>query len=136
MSGWIAQIVPLLYLLSAVLFIVGLKGLTKVRSARRGNAIAALAMLVAVVAALLDMGLVDYRWILAGLVVGGGIGAVAALRVEMTAMPEMVALFNGSGGGASALVALAILWLAIVSRAARSRSRTAPRVWWSRPARS
>jgi proton-translocating NAD(P)+ transhydrogenase subunit beta len=114
MNAWLQQLVPLLYLLSAVLFIVGLKGLTKVRSARRGNAISAVAMLVAVVGTLLDLGLVDYRWILGGLVVGSSIGAVAALRVEMTAMPEMVALFNGSGGGASALVALAILWLDLV----------------------
>ena len=114
MTAWLQQIVPLLYLLSAVLFILGLKGLTKVRSARRGNAIASLAMLIAVVATLLDLGLVDYRWILAGLVVGGAIGAIAALKVEMTAMPEMVALFNGSGGGASMLVALAVLWIEVI----------------------
>ena len=93
-------IVPVLYLLSAVLFILGLKGLTRVRTARRGNAIASLAMLIAIVTTLLDMGLVDYRWIITGLIVGGLIGAIAALKVEMTAMPEMVALFNGFGGGA------------------------------------
>ena len=114
MTAWLQQIVPLLYLLSAVLFILGLKGLTKVRSARRGNAIASLAMLIAVVATLLDLGLIDYRWILAGLVVGGAIGAIAAIKVEMTAMPEMVALFNGSGGGASMLVALAVLWIEVI----------------------
>jgi len=114
MNDWLRQFIPLLYLLSAVLFILGLKGLTKVRSARRGNAIAALAMLLAVVATLLDLGLIDYRWILVGLVVGGTIGAVAAFKVEMTAMPEMVALFNGSGGGASTLVALAIIWLEVI----------------------
>ena len=114
MNELLAQLVPVLYLLSAVLSILGLKGLTKVRSARRGNAIAALAMLIAVVATLVDLGAIDYRWILIGLVVGGAIGAVAALKVEMTAMPEMVALFNGSGGAASALVALAILWFDIV----------------------
>lgn len=114
MSGWLQQLVPLLYLLSAVLFIFGLKGLTKVRSARRGNALAALAMLIAVAATLLDLGVIDYRWILAGLLVGGSVGAIAALRVEMTAMPELVALFNGFGGGASALVAIAILWLRLV----------------------
>ncbi len=107
-------LVAILYLLSAVLFIFGLKGLTRVRTARRGNAIAALAMLVAVVATLLDLGVVSYTWILTGLVIGGGIGLVAALRVQMTAMPEMVALFNGCGGGASALVALAILWLEVI----------------------
>ena len=107
-------IVPVLYLISAVLFILGLKGLTRIRSARRGNAMAALAMLIAIIATLLDMGVVDYRWIIAGCVVGGLIGGVAAMRVQMTAMPEMVALFNGFGGGASALVALSVLWLEVI----------------------
>ena len=111
-------LVPVFYLLSAVLFIFGLKGLTRVRTAQRGNALAALAMLIAVVTTLVDLGLVDYRWIIAGLVVGGLIGAVAALKVEMTGMPEMVALFNGFGGGASALVACSILWLNIIEPAA------------------
>ncbi len=109
-------VVPLLYLFSAVLFIFGLKGLTRVRSARRGNAIASLAMLIAIVTTLLDLGMVDYRWIVTGLVVGGLIGAIAAIKVEMTGMPEMVALFNGFGGGASALVALSILWTDIIER--------------------
>ena len=110
-------LVPVFYLLSAVLFIFGLKGLTKVRTAQRGNALAALAMLIAVVTTLVDLGLVDYRWIIAGLVVGGLIGTIAALKVEMTGMPEMVALFNGFGGGASALVACSILWLRIIQPA-------------------
>ena len=112
-----AIIIPLLYLLSAVLFILGLKGLTRVRSARRGNALASLAMLIAIVATLLDLGLVDYRWIIVGLVVGGLIGMIAALRVQMTGMPEMVALLNGFGGGASALVALSIVWSEIIEPA-------------------
>ncbi|RMH16594.1 MAG: NAD(P)(+) transhydrogenase (Re/Si-specific) subunit beta [Acidobacteria bacterium] len=103
-------VVPLLYLLSAVLFIFGLKGLTRVRSARRGNAIAALAMLIAVAGTLLQQEVIHWRWIVAGLAIGGLIGAVAALKVAMTAMPEMVALFNGSGGAASALVALSQVW--------------------------
>ena len=108
--------VPVLYLLSAVLFILGLKGLTRVRSAQRGNAISALAMLVAVVATLIEMSEdgFDLQWILVGLVVGGLIGAVAAVKVQMTAMPEMVALFNGSGGGAAALVAASIVWSQVV----------------------
>ena len=110
-------LVPVFYLLSAVLFIFGLKGLTKVRTAQRGNALAALAMLIAVVTTLVDLGLVDYRWIIAGLVIGGLIGTVAALKVEMTGMPEMVALFNGFGGGASALVACSIVWLNIIQPA-------------------
>lgn len=110
----IASIVPILYLLSAVLFIVGLKGLTRVRSARRGNAIAAFAMLIAVIGTLLEMGTIHWTWILAGLVVGSLIGGVVALKVEMTSMPEMVAWLNGSGGAASALVALSQLWGKII----------------------
>lgn len=110
MASWVPDLlVPLLYLLSAILFILGLKGMTRVPTARRGAALAATGMLLAVVGTLLEMGVVDYRWILAGLIVGGAIGGVAALKVEMTAMPEMVALFNGCGGGASALVALGLV---------------------------
>ena len=111
-------LVPILYLLSAVVFIFGIKGLTRVRTARRGNLLAASAMLLAVVATLIEMGTVDYRWILAGLVVGGAVGAYAAVKVEMTGMPEMVALFNGCGGGASMLVAISYLWLEVVEVAA------------------
>jgi len=107
-------LVPLLYLISAVTFIFGIKGLTRVRTARRGNLLAASAMLLAVIATLIEMGWVDYRWILAGLVIGGGVGAFAAVKVEMTEMPEMVALFNGCGGGASMLVAISYVWLHIV----------------------
>jgi NAD(P) transhydrogenase subunit beta len=109
-------IIPVLYLLSAILFVVGLKGLTRVRSARRGNAIAALAMFIAIVTTLLDMGLVDYKWIIGGIVIGGLIGGITAVRVQMTAMPELVALFNGFGGSASALVALSILWVEVIEK--------------------
>jgi NAD(P) transhydrogenase subunit beta len=113
--SWVEEVlVPILYLVSAVIFIFGIKGLTRVRAARRGNAMGAGAMLLAVVATLVDLGFIDYRWILGGLVVGGVIGAVAAVKVAMTSMPEMVALFNGAGGGASALVALSILYLEMV----------------------
>jgi len=111
-----STLVPLLYLVSIVLFIFGIKGLTRVRSARRGNMLASSAMLLAIVTTLVDLlGEMSYPWILLGLVVGGFIGAVAAVRVEMTSMPEMVALFNGSGGAASALVALSILWATVVN---------------------
>ncbi len=92
------------YLLAAVLFILGIKGLSSPKTARNGNLIASVGMLIAVVATLLDRQILDYRWILAGLAVGGAIGAFAARTVTMTAMPQMVALFNGSGGGAAALV--------------------------------
>ncbi len=111
-------LVPVFYLLSAVLFIFGLKGLTRVRTAQRGNALAALAMLVAVVTTLVDLGFVDYRWIIAGLVIGSLVGTIAAVKVEMTGMPEMVALFNGFGGGASTLVACSIVWLNVIEPAA------------------
>ena len=104
------SLIALLYLLSAVLFVFGLKGLTRIRSARGGNTLSASAMLIAVIATVLEIGIVDYRWILLGLVVGSAVGVFAALRVQMTQMPEMVALFNGFGGGASAIVALATLW--------------------------
>ena len=96
-----------LYLVSAILFTVGIKRLSQVRTARQGNQLAAVAMLLAVIGTLLELGLVNPLWIVIGLVVGGGIGAWLALRVEMTEMPELVALFNGSGGASSALVALA-----------------------------
>ncbi len=111
-------VVPVLYLLSAVLFIFGLKGLTRVRSAQRGNAIAAFAMLIAVIATLIEMGTFDLQWILVGLVIGSAIGAIAATRVQMTSMPEMVALFNGSGGFASTLVASSFVWFNVIEKEA------------------
>jgi NAD(P) transhydrogenase subunit beta len=108
------SLVPALFLLSTILFITGLKRMTRVRTAASGNQLAATAMLLAVVASLFSLGLIDYRWIIGGVVVGAAIGAVAAVRVEMTSMPEMVALFNGFGGGASTLVALSVFWGQVV----------------------
>ena len=95
-----------LYLVAVVLFIVGLKRMSSPKTARSGNQMAAVGMLIAVVVTLLDQRIVGYTTIVAGLVVGAAVGAVLARRVEMTAMPQLVALFNGLGGGASALVAL------------------------------
>ena len=95
------------YLLSAVLFILGLKQLSSPETARRGNRVAAVGMLLAVVATLLDRQIIDFTWILIGLVAGSLIGAIMARTVKMTAMPQMVAVFNGFGGGASGLVAAA-----------------------------
>ncbi|HSL94898.1 MAG TPA: NAD(P)(+) transhydrogenase (Re/Si-specific) subunit beta [Thermoleophilia bacterium] len=91
------------YIVASILFITGLKMLGRAETAKRGNAVSAVGMLIAVVATLFSGGL-DYTWILVGLVVGSAIGAVAARRVQMTEMPEMVALLNGSGGLASMLV--------------------------------
>ncbi|MAE71583.1 MAG: NAD synthetase [Gemmatimonadetes bacterium] len=98
------------YLVASVLFILGLKRLANIRKSREGNALAAAAMALAMIAALIDIGTVDYTFILAGIVVGSLIGAVAALRVEMTAMPQMVAIFNGMGGGGSLLVGISHFW--------------------------
>ncbi|NOY05422.1 MAG: NAD(P)(+) transhydrogenase (Re/Si-specific) subunit beta [Chlorobi bacterium] len=95
----------LIYLLSAVLFILGLKQLSSPKTARRGNMLAMLGMLLAIAMTLLDKQILDYTYIIIGLVVGSGIGLIAARVVQMTAMPQMVALFNGFGGGASTLVA-------------------------------
>ena len=101
------------YLLSAALFIFGLKKLGHPRTAPFGNQLGALGMLVAVVTTILQMGLGDgIEWVLigSGLVLGSLIGLWMAIRVEMTGMPELVALFNGFGGAASALVALSEIW--------------------------
>jgi len=101
------------YLLSAVLFIMGLKKLGHPRTAPRGNQLGALGMLVAVVVTIASMHLeggAQWALIIAGMAIGSLIGYWMAVRVEMTGMPEMVALFNGFGGAASALVALSETW--------------------------
>jgi len=95
------------YLASAVLFILGLKRLSRPRTAVRGNQFGATGMLIAIVVTLTDNAILGFEWIIAGLVLGTAVGAVLAVRVQMTAMPELVALFNGFGGGASVLVAAA-----------------------------
>jgi NAD(P) transhydrogenase subunit beta len=94
------------YLVAAVLFILGIRGLSHPRTARRGNRLAAVGMGIAVAATLLDNEIETFGLITVGIVVGTVIGAVSARAVRMTAMPQMVALFNGVGGGAVALVAL------------------------------
>ena len=99
------EIVNLVYLLAAALFIFGLKNLGHPRTAVRGNAMGALGMLLAVVVTLISQDIVAWWVVLAGLAVGGAVGGFLAFTVEMTAMPQLVAIFNGFGGGASALVA-------------------------------
>ncbi len=104
----------LVYLAASALFILGIRGLTHPRTAVRGNLMGATGMLLAVAATLLDRqvfgaGPQGVAVILAGVALGGAIGATLALRIAMTAMPEMVALLNAFGGGASALVAGAVL---------------------------
>ena len=95
------------YLVAAVLFIFGIKGMSSPKTAVRGNQLGATGMLVGVICALLDAQVLSYGWIIVGLIIGGGIGAQLARRVQMTQMPEMVAALNGFGGGASLLVASA-----------------------------
>ena len=100
-------LIELTYLLSAVLFVVGLKRLQSPATARAGNALAALAMLVAIVATIIDAEILSWTGILIGMALGGAIGGVAARTVQMTSMPQLVGILNGSGGGASAVVAVA-----------------------------
>ncbi|MBN1590984.1 MAG: NAD(P)(+) transhydrogenase (Re/Si-specific) subunit beta [Pirellulales bacterium] len=97
--------IALAYLISAVLFILGIKGLTHPKTAVRGNLLGAMGMLVAVVVTLVSQEIVGYWMIVLGLAVGATVGGVLAVKIEMTAMPQMVALLNGFGGGASVLVA-------------------------------
>jgi len=101
------DVISIGYLVAAVLFILGLKALGRPRTAPRGNLLGATGMLLAILVTLLDQSIISYGVLVAGLALGGLVGAVLALRVQMTAMPELVALFNGFGGGASVLVASA-----------------------------
>jgi len=95
-----------LYLISASIFIIGLKKLSSPRTARSGNRLSALGMLIAIIATTLKYTDINIEWILVGLIVGATIGSVLARYVEMTAMPQLVALFNAFGGAASGLVAM------------------------------
>ncbi|HKD34333.1 MAG TPA: NAD(P)(+) transhydrogenase (Re/Si-specific) subunit beta [Gaiellaceae bacterium] len=99
----------LLYLIPIVCFILALRFLSNPAHARRGNQIGAFGMIVAVVVTWIKVGSTNWWAIALAMLIGGGSGAVAARRVKMTAMPQMVALFNGVGGGAAALIALAEL---------------------------
>lgn len=101
-----SSIVSICYLIASALFIMGIKNLTKPRTAVLGNQMAAAGMLIATLATLATKGL-TFEWIIAGLVVGTVIGAIMATRVQMTNMPQMVAILNGSGGGASLFIAAA-----------------------------
>ena len=97
------NLINVAYIIAAILFIMGIKMLGSASTAVRGNRISSLGMLLAVVVTLLRSGL-DYQFIILGLIIGGIIGLIAAKRVQMTGMPELVALFNGFGGMASLLV--------------------------------
>jgi NAD(P) transhydrogenase subunit beta len=99
------DLIPVLYIIAFALFIYGLMGLTGPQTAVRGNWIAAAGMVVAIIATLLTPGMGNWLLIILGVVLGTVIGVPSARQVKMTAMPQMVALFNGVGGGAVALIA-------------------------------
>lgn len=113
--------INLSYLAASVLFILGIKGMTKPKTAVRGNQLAAIGMLIAVSAALLHHQIIGFTTIIAGMALGGFIGAVLAKRTAMTSMPELVASLNGIGGGASLGVA-ASTWLTAMSQGAENSS--------------
>lgn len=101
------SLINLAYVISAIFFVYGIKMLGSADTARRGNMISGIGMLIAVVVTLLDRGMLSFTWIIVGLILGALIGGIAAKKVEMTSMPELVALFNGFGGLSSLLVAWA-----------------------------
>lgn len=117
MSEFLPTGIQLTYLVAASLFIIGLKKLGSPATARDGNSLAAVGMLLAVIATLLDRQVLNYQMILLGLAIGSAVGAIAAYKVQMTEMPQMVGLLNGLGGAASALVAVGEFWRLVGSDA-------------------
>lgn len=103
------ELFPYLYLLAACLFIFGIKRLGGVRTARSGNQLAAVGMLIAIVTVIIEAGVLEWWVLVIGLVAGAAVGGFLAVRVQMTQMPELVAFFNGMGGAASTLVALGFM---------------------------
>ena len=110
MSDFLPTGIQLTYLVAASLFILGLKKLGSPATARNGNLVAAVGMLLAIIATLLDQKVLNYEMILVGLAIGSVIGTVIAYKVQMTEMPQMVGLLNGLGGASSALIAVAEFW--------------------------
>ncbi|MDJ0898045.1 MAG: NAD(P)(+) transhydrogenase (Re/Si-specific) subunit beta [Xenococcus sp. MO_188.B8] len=110
MNTYLNTGIELAYLTSAALFILGIKKLGSPATARQGNFLAAGGMLIAIIATLLNQSVLNYELILVGIIAGSLIGAIAAQKVAMTDMPQMVGIFNGVGGAASALVAVGEFW--------------------------
>jgi NAD(P) transhydrogenase subunit beta len=100
-------LIALAYMIASACFVIGLMWLQSPRRARAGNMLSALGMLLAIIATLSVSGIKDYSVIIIGMIIGSALGAVMAYTVKMTAMPQMVGILNGFGGGASALVAAA-----------------------------
>lgn len=103
-------LIKIAYLIASVIFIVGIKMLGKVSTARRGNAWSAVAMLIAILVTLLDKQILSFTEIFVTILAGSLVGAIVAHKAKMTQMPEMVAILNGFGGAASVLVALSEYW--------------------------
>jgi NAD(P) transhydrogenase subunit beta len=99
-------LIKISYLVASTLFIFGIKYLASPKTARKGNLISAIGMLIAIVITLFDKHVLTFEWIIIGLIIGSAIGAILAIKVPMTGMPQMVGLLNGFGGGASMLVAI------------------------------
>ena len=99
-------IIEISYLISSIFFIFGIKMLSSPKTARKGNFISAIGMLMAIIVTLLDKHILTYEWIIIGVLVGSIIGGLMAFKTPMTGMPQMVGVLNGFGGGASTLVAL------------------------------
>src|SRR3954465_6466744 len=106
------NILTVFYLIASVTFIIGLKMLSNPATARRGNLIAATGMAIAIIGTIFlykdeeGNNLHNYGWIFSGIIIGGIIGTLAAKRVKMTTMPEMVSMFNGMGGACAALISI------------------------------
>jgi NAD(P) transhydrogenase subunit beta len=109
-----SDLTAIIALVSIALFVVGLKRLSRIRTARSGNGLMAGGMLLAVVLTLVEQGRIDWRWIIGGLAIGSAVGVLVVVRAQATQMPEIVARFNGYGGAASALVALSLFWAAVI----------------------
>jgi len=125
-----AGLIELSYLLAAVLFIIGLKRLSSPETARGGNLMSAIGMLIAIVATLLDQEIVTFQLVVVGAVVGAAVGLWMARTVKMTSMPQMVGLLNGFGGGASLLVA-GSEWLRITGAGSALPAETAVSIYAS-----
>lgn len=105
MNTWLPSVTNFVYLIASLLFVFGIKRLSSPKTARQGNLLAAIGMLLAIVFTLLDQKIVSFYWIVAGLIIGTGLGTWMSVAVKMTEMPQMVALLNGFGGLSSMLVA-------------------------------
>src|SRR5690554_2615231 len=112
MEGFIESVlIPVAYLVSAILFIAGIKMLGKTRTARTGNQLSSIGMLIAILATVIQVDAISIADIIICMIIGSGVGLMIAYKVKMTKMTEVVALFNGFGGLASLSVATAEYWL-------------------------